>query len=181
MLAALLWNLLLTAGLAAVLAGLCCLPPLRRRPALKHWLWLLLLAKLVTPPLVAVPLLPAVGTDGAAATVAPVELVGSPLAAIERGLAKLAHEDSISAAPTPVAAPTQRAAARTGQADAMAWRSAVGLACRHVRVLDGSRDGRTAAVSAATTRGDRRRPAGGSLRPGGLRPENPRPCAKLRG
>ena len=62
MLNALLWNLLLTAGLAIVLAALCRLSSLRRRPALRHWLWLLLLVKLVTPPLIAVPLLPAVAS-----------------------------------------------------------------------------------------------------------------------
>ena len=60
MLNALLWNLLLTAVLAMALAALCRLPSLARRPALRHWLWLLVLVKLVTPPLVAVPLLPAV-------------------------------------------------------------------------------------------------------------------------
>ena len=74
MLNALLWNLLLTAALAIVLAALCRLPSLHRRPALRHWLWLLLLVKLVTPPLVAVPLLPAVpavvGNGNAAAIVA---------------------------------------------------------------------------------------------------------------
>ncbi len=69
---ALLWNLLLTAGLAIVLAALCRLPSLRRRPAMRHWLWLLLLAKLVTPPLIAVPLLPAVaGGDEMAAIATP--------------------------------------------------------------------------------------------------------------
>jgi beta-lactamase regulating signal transducer with metallopeptidase domain len=67
---ALLWNLLLTAGLAIVLAGVCRLSSLRKRPALRHWLWLLLLAKLVTPPLVAVPLLPAVAGVGDAAAIA---------------------------------------------------------------------------------------------------------------
>ena len=72
MLNALLWNLLLTAGLAIVLAAVCRLPSMRRRPALRHWLWLLLLAKLVTPPLVAVPLLPAVaGSDDTAAIATP--------------------------------------------------------------------------------------------------------------
>ena len=60
MLNALLWNLLLTAGLAVVLAVLCRLPLLHKRPALRHWLWLLVLVKLVTPPLIAVPLLPAI-------------------------------------------------------------------------------------------------------------------------
>jgi beta-lactamase regulating signal transducer with metallopeptidase domain len=64
---ALMWNLLLTAALAVVLAVLCRLPWFGRRPALRHWLWLLVLVKLVTPPLVAVPLLPVVG-DGTAAT-----------------------------------------------------------------------------------------------------------------
>lgn len=65
---ALLWNLLLTAGLAVVLTVLCRVPSLRRRPALRHWLWLLLLAKAATPPLIPVPLLPAVA-DGDRATV----------------------------------------------------------------------------------------------------------------
>ena len=64
MLNALLWNLALTAALAVVLTGLCRLPSLEKRPALRHWLWLLLLAKLVTPPLVAVPLLPALAERG---------------------------------------------------------------------------------------------------------------------
>lgn len=63
MLNALLWNLLLTTGLAIVLLAVGRLPVMCRRPALRHWLWLLLLTKLVTPPLVSVPLLPAVGDD----------------------------------------------------------------------------------------------------------------------
>ncbi len=62
MLVALLWNLFLTTAMAAALAGLCRMAWLRRRPALVHWLWLLLLVKLVTPPLLPIPLLPAVGT-----------------------------------------------------------------------------------------------------------------------
>ncbi len=72
MLNALLWNLLLTAGLAIVLAAIGRLPSLGRRPAFRHWLWLLLLAKLVTPPLIAVPLLSAVAGGGdRAATATP--------------------------------------------------------------------------------------------------------------
>jgi beta-lactamase regulating signal transducer with metallopeptidase domain len=72
MLSSLLWNLSLTAGLAIVLAALCRVPSLRRRPALRHWLWLLLLAKLITPPLLGVPLLPAVaGSDHTAAMAPP--------------------------------------------------------------------------------------------------------------
>jgi beta-lactamase regulating signal transducer with metallopeptidase domain len=59
MLNALLWNLLLTAGLAVVLAMLCRLPSLHRRPALRCWLWMLLVVKLILPPLINVPLLPA--------------------------------------------------------------------------------------------------------------------------
>jgi beta-lactamase regulating signal transducer with metallopeptidase domain len=72
MLNALLWNLLLTAGLAIVLVLLGRLPSLDRRPALRQWLWLLLLAKLVTPPLIGVPLLPAAAPgDGATAIATP--------------------------------------------------------------------------------------------------------------
>ena len=71
---ALLWNLLLTAVLAIVLAALCRLPSMHRRPALRYWLWLLLVAKLVTPPLVAVPLLPAaMQSDTAVAAATPVD------------------------------------------------------------------------------------------------------------
>ncbi len=70
MLNALLWNLLLTAGLAIVLAAMCRLPSMHRRPALRYWLWLLLVVKLITPPLVAVPLLPAVTSNVDAAAVA---------------------------------------------------------------------------------------------------------------
>ncbi len=67
----LLWNLLLTAGLAIVLAALCRLPSMHRRPALRYWLWLLLVVKLVTPPLLAVPLLPViVSNDGTVAIAA---------------------------------------------------------------------------------------------------------------
>jgi len=59
MLIALLWNLALTAGMAIVLAAVCRLHRMRKRPALRHALWLVVLAKLVTPPLIPVPMLPA--------------------------------------------------------------------------------------------------------------------------
>ena len=65
---ALLWNLVLTAGLAVVLFALCRVPWLHRRPALRCWLWLLLFVKLVTPPLVDVPLLPALAKQTEPAT-----------------------------------------------------------------------------------------------------------------
>ena len=68
MLNALFWNLPLTAGLAIVLTALCRLPSMHKRPALRHLLWLLLLAKLITPPLIGVPLLPAVDDAAAMAT-----------------------------------------------------------------------------------------------------------------
>ena len=72
MLNALLWNVPLTAGLAIVLTALCRLPSIHKRPALRHLLWLLLLAKLITPPLIGVPLLPAVArSDDAAAIASP--------------------------------------------------------------------------------------------------------------
>ena len=62
MLDALLWNLLLTAGLAVVLAALCHLPSIDRRPAFRHCLWLLLLC---VPPVQA--------HNGAVAIAVPVE------------------------------------------------------------------------------------------------------------
>jgi len=87
MLNALLWNLLLTTGLAIVLLVASRLPAMYRRPALRHWLWLLLLAKLVTPPLISVPLLPAVGGDhdmGGLGALAD-EPVGQHESALDRG------------------------------------------------------------------------------------------------
>ncbi len=86
MLSSLGWNLLLTAALAIGLAGLCRLPALARRPALRHWLWLLLLAKLVTPPLIAVPLLPAIaGSEHPAAMATPPsEPMGRPVPAFDQ-------------------------------------------------------------------------------------------------
>jgi len=79
MLNALLWNLALTAALAVLLTALCRFPAMGKRPALRHWLWLLLLAKLVTPPLVAVPLLPALAERGdAAANVSAADLAMPP-------------------------------------------------------------------------------------------------------
>lgn len=77
MLNALLWNLLLTTGLALVLAAFCRLPSVQHRPALVHWFWLLLLVKLVTPPLIPIPVLPA--TDGQE-RVADSTFPGTPLA-----------------------------------------------------------------------------------------------------
>lgn len=67
---ALLWNVPLTAALAIVLAALCRLPSMHKRPALRHLLWLLLLAKLITPPLIGVPLFPAVARSDDAAAIA---------------------------------------------------------------------------------------------------------------
>jgi len=64
MLDALLWNLELTAALAVVLTVLGRVSWLAARPALRHWLWLMLLVKLVTPPVVALPLLSAVASGG---------------------------------------------------------------------------------------------------------------------
>ena len=56
----LLWNLLLVSVVAAILWLLGFTHYLRERPALRHSLWLLVLLKFVTPPLVPVPLLPTV-------------------------------------------------------------------------------------------------------------------------
>ncbi len=53
------WNTCLAALVAVVVWFACRTAALRRRPALCHALWLLVLVKLVTPPLVPLPLLPA--------------------------------------------------------------------------------------------------------------------------
>ncbi|QDV19164.1 Regulatory protein BlaR1 [Gimesia panareensis] len=54
----LLWNLLLVTVLALLLWVVGLLPVLQNRPALRQILWLLVLLKLVTPPLMTVPILP---------------------------------------------------------------------------------------------------------------------------
>src|SRR5258706_7176767 len=54
------WNLLVAGLLGFAVWLLCRTAMLRQRPALCHALWLLVLLKLVTPPLVPVPVLPAI-------------------------------------------------------------------------------------------------------------------------
>lgn len=54
----LLWNLLLVTVLALILWLVGLLPVLQNRPALRQILWLLVLLKLITPPLMTVPILP---------------------------------------------------------------------------------------------------------------------------
>lgn len=56
----LIWNLLLVTGAALILWSLSATRALLERPALRHFFWLLVLLKFITPPLVPVPLLPAV-------------------------------------------------------------------------------------------------------------------------
>ena len=104
MLQGLLWNVVLTAGLAPLLVVLGRLAWLRRRPALRQGLWLLLLAKLVTPSLIGVPLLPAVA-NLAVPSATPVEPL--PLALVP-------------SLPEPIAAavpsPSGQAGSETGEA-----------------------------------------------------------------
>ena len=53
------WNACLTAVLAAAVGGVIRVPGVRRRPVLMHALWLLVLLKLIAPPLVPLPVIPA--------------------------------------------------------------------------------------------------------------------------
>ncbi len=53
----LIWNVTLAALMAAVVAFAGMTRYVRERPALKHWLWLIVLCKLVTPPLLPLPIL----------------------------------------------------------------------------------------------------------------------------
>jgi len=59
----LLWNLTLIAVAALALWLLCFARSMRERPALRHGLWLLLLIKMITPPIVPLPVLPAASRD----------------------------------------------------------------------------------------------------------------------
>ena len=52
------WNVALATVLAVAVALASCLNAVRHRPALRHTLWALVLLKLVTPPLIPVPVLP---------------------------------------------------------------------------------------------------------------------------
>ncbi len=60
------WNLLIASAMAIVCWLLCRIRLLRERPALCHGLWLLVLVKLVTPPLIPIPVMPSVAKDYAA-------------------------------------------------------------------------------------------------------------------
>jgi len=82
------WNLAVTAMLAMGVWCLGWLPAMRRRPALRHGLWLLVLLKLVVPPLVPVPVLPA----GAAPVSADRAL--DPVAAFDNPQASLGDADA---------------------------------------------------------------------------------------
>lgn len=53
----LIWNVTLATILAVVVWIAGTKKYLRARPALKHWLWLIVLCKLVTPPLLPLPVL----------------------------------------------------------------------------------------------------------------------------
>jgi|GEM_PF-1552661 len=57
------WNLILCVPFGIFVWCLCQLPRIRTRPALRQGLWLLVLAKLVTPPLIPVPVLSATGVS----------------------------------------------------------------------------------------------------------------------
>ena len=52
-------NILIASGLALIVGLVGAIPFFRRRPALMHILWLIVLAKFVTPAFISVPLLPA--------------------------------------------------------------------------------------------------------------------------
>ena len=53
------WNVVLAGALAIAVGIAGCLKVVRHRPGLRHTLWLLVLVKLVTPPLIPLPVLPA--------------------------------------------------------------------------------------------------------------------------
>lgn len=52
------WNVALATVLAGAVALASCLKVVRHRPGLRHTLWMLVLLKLITPPLIPLPVLP---------------------------------------------------------------------------------------------------------------------------
>ena len=56
-------NALVAAGFAVVVSVTAMIPAIRRRPGLRHALWIVVLLKLVTPPLFEVPIVPAWQSD----------------------------------------------------------------------------------------------------------------------
>ncbi|MHC4398963.1 MAG: M56 family metallopeptidase [Planctomycetota bacterium] len=52
------WNVALATVLAVAVALASCLKAVRRRPGLRHVLWMLVLLKLITPPVIPLPVLP---------------------------------------------------------------------------------------------------------------------------
>lgn len=55
------WNLVLCIPFGILIWCLCRIPGIHSRPAVCHGLWLLVLVKLVTPPFISIPILPATG------------------------------------------------------------------------------------------------------------------------
>jgi beta-lactamase regulating signal transducer with metallopeptidase domain/thiol-disulfide isomerase/thioredoxin len=110
------WNLLIAALLSVVVWLLCRIRAMRCRPALCHALWLLVLVKLVTPPLLPVPVLPATATTQtrqieqvsalsheAPPSVAPAALVGVPRSLPSEGAGVTVHAGSDDRRAKPVA------------------------------------------------------------------------------
>ncbi len=57
------WNVVLAAAMAVGIKLCASTTYLRRRPAVLHLLWLLVLVKLISPPLIPIPLLPAIASN----------------------------------------------------------------------------------------------------------------------
>lgn len=128
------WNLILSVPLALLVWCVCRMRLLRARPALCHGLWLLVLLKLVTPPLIPIPVLPALQEvtekgeqtrqsdalrDDASSSAA---MVAAPLDAAARPRTALTAVERVS----------EQAAARGGDADSLtnsrgidAWHAAL--------------------------------------------------------
>lgn len=119
------WNLLLTTAAAIVLTALCRMSWMARRPALIHWLWLLLLARLVTPPLIPIPLLPAIDGDENTATVAsqPDSRTGSrELASVDHlRVSELPATGSPEVPPVDSPTPVSRKKTNSHSAAALTW------------------------------------------------------------
>jgi beta-lactamase regulating signal transducer with metallopeptidase domain/thiol-disulfide isomerase/thioredoxin len=112
-------NLVIATIFAAVVWLLCRSRILRARPAVCHWLWALVLLKLVTPPFIPVPILHAASIQTADSSEA---LLGEPrpVPDRERMLDHAAQPFELPPSVASSAAPAQKIAARTERSGAFA-------------------------------------------------------------
>ncbi len=107
------WNAAIAGALAMVVVAIRWLPAVRRRPALQHSLWVLVLVTLVTPPLIPLPVLATAAVEDENATE-----VATPMAPT---VSENEHIDGVEAATwpprDPLATPANGASTETEESE----------------------------------------------------------------